>query len=240
MAPPVVSIGSLSIRLLAALKPPEEMPDCIEGVVRRQVTVRVLVGQGRRHVARTVGLVRCIPFVAGPIEDNFGSCSELNEAALHKVSPYALLAEVQKSKVVDLEDQRLTLEVVRTGCTLEAVLDLMQPLQPEDLQHHPQEAGSFHDVEWLQVLPERPDCRPLVRKPFRGLSPAAALPKVEGHRMMHLGESLEFDLVGRKDQRLPHSPTVERPDSCLRDVLQALQAHRGSQSASRVPSVGRH
>jgi len=136
---------------LAALRP-LEVPDCIEEADRNQATVRALVGQG-------IGLVRCIPCVAEGIEDNFGSYPQLREA-MHMVSPHALLAEVQKSKAVGLEDQRLTLKVVRTDCILEFVLDPMQPLQPEDLQHHPQEVESFHDIEWLQGLPERPDCRP--------------------------------------------------------------------------------
>src|ERR1700738_3959051 len=110
------------------------------------------------------------------------------------VSRHDLLVEGQQSTVVGLEDQRLTLEVVQTGCTLELVLDLTQPQQPEDLHRRPQEAGSFHDVEWLQVLLERPDCRLLVKRPSQGLSRAAELPKVEARQMMRLDENLEFDL----------------------------------------------
>jgi len=78
-----------------------------------------------------------------------------------------------------------------------------------------------------------------VKRLFRGLSQAVAPPKVGAQHAMHLSGSLEFDLVGTKDQIWPHSPTVERPDSFLRDMLQALQAHRGSQPASRVPILGR-
>lgn len=63
------------------------------------------------------------------------------------MSSHALLEEVPRSTMVGQEGQKLILEVVQTGCTLERVLDLTQPLQPEDLQHHPLEAGSFLDVE---------------------------------------------------------------------------------------------
>lgn len=73
-----------------------------------------------------------------------------------------------------------------------------------------------------------------MRKPFRELSQVAILPKLEVRGMMHLGESLEFGLFGTKDPRWPHFPIVERLDSFLRDVLQALLARRESPSASQA------